>query len=462
MQDIQPGDYVVQQVVNNPHAHAPLIIPTLVVRNTPQRRLDDNVRANAARDDLTWLSLVEPHDGVAVIVGGGPSAADHVDDIRAQQQAGATIYALNAASLWLNRRGIVPDYQIIVDAQPTSIEFVDHAAKGHLFGSQVCPSVMSAVRDPIVWHLGSETVESLFPPERVKRGGYTLVGGGAAVGTSAICIAFVMGYRRIDCYGLDSSNRGEETHAYGQPLNKLIPAVDVQWAGKTYRSSVAMKAHAEWFAIIGRKMQAEGCALSVHGDGLLPAMWNTPAADLTERDVYRLLWQSDVYRQYSPGAELVDMFCEAMKPDSMVIDFGCGTGRAALELSRRGVPVFCVDFADNCRDDDAMPLPFLEWDLTQPCHLRAEFGLCTDVMEHIAPDDVDAVITNIMASARQVLFSVSTVDDALGAMVGRALHLTVKPAQWWIDRFTALGHTVAGTIVLPDRVHISVTRGSGQ
>ena len=58
-------------------------------------------------------------------------------------------------------------------------------------------------------------------------------------------------------------------------MNEFIPTVNVEWAGKTYLSSVAMKAQAEKFQITGQALKREGCTINVHGEGLLPAMWNT-------------------------------------------------------------------------------------------------------------------------------------------------------------------------------------------
>jgi SAM-dependent methyltransferase len=214
----------------------------------------------------------------------------------------------------------------------------------------------------------------------------------------------------------------------------------VEWSDKTFISSVAMKAQADKFIITGRALEQAGCKLNIHGDGLLPTMWNTPVSSLSEQNKYKLMWQFDAYRDYAPGEHLVDTFLTSLEPKKgeLVVDFGCGTGRASVELHKRGYGVYLIDFADNCRDEEAMQLPFLEWDLTRPIPVRSNYGLCTDVMEHIPTPDVAQVLTNILEASKAVLFQISTVKDSFGALLGTELHLTVRDHEWWMSMFDAL------------------------
>jgi hypothetical protein len=286
----------------------------------------------------------------------------------------------------------------------------------------------------ILWHLAiAEDMDKWFPKTRREAGGYALIGGGASVGNSALCLAYVLGYRSMHLYGYDSSHREDESHAYEQSMNRFIPTVNVEWAGKTYKTSVAMKAQAEKFQLTAQALKREGCTLRIHGDGLLPAMWNTDASAMTFRDKYRMLWFTDAYRDFSPSETLVPLIVEKLQPDGLLLDFGCGTGRASVALKERGIPVLLVDFADNCRDEEAMSLPFLEWDLTLPMPPTADYGMCCDVMEHIPEDKVMTVIDNIMQSARTVFFSISTTPDCCGALIHEDLHVTVRPHQWWVE-----------------------------
>jgi hypothetical protein len=431
-----------QKTMQNKHAQMPFIVPVAVLSNTPTEIIEANIRANAALD-LPWLSLRTAHSGVAILCGGGPSIEGDLDTIRALQAAGGTIFAMNGTSQFLRSHGIEADHQMLVDAKPETAHLVDPFAKSNWIASQCQPATVARGNNVTLWHVYASNIESMFPPERVRSGGYVLTSGGISVGNCALTVVFGQGFRAIHCFGYDSSHRDDDTHAYSQPMNRFIPTVEVEWAGLTYTCSVAMKAQAEKFHLVAQQLQRMGCTIEVHGSGLLPAMWNTPEENLTERDKYRLMWRLDTYRESSPGERCIPEFLSVVKPDGLIADFGCGTGRAALALAKAGHLVTLIDFASNCRDPEVLLLPFLEWDLTKHCPVSAPYGICCDVMEHIPPKDVETVIKTVMRSAETVFFQISTINDVMGAIIGQPLHLSVHSAEWWRDLFLSLGFGVS-------------------
>jgi len=173
----------------------------------------------------------------------------------------------------------------------------------------------------------------------------------------------------------------------------------------------------------------------------------------TERGKYEEIWKHDSYRQTSPGERLATEFLRQAKPSrgETVIDFGCGTGRGGLMLYALGglKPIF-VDFAFNALDPDIREesekqpdkWKFICHDLSKwpyPKELKgAKYGYCTDVMEHIPPEQVGLVLKNILRSARHVFFNIATEPDLHGALIGETLHMTVQPFEWWLERFREL------------------------
>ena len=164
-----------------------------------------------------------------------------------------------------------------------------------------------------------------------------------------------------------------------------------------------------------------------------------------EKDLYKMMWDKPEYRQVAPGENIAHEFLKQAKPKqgATVLDLGCGTGRGGLNLAFfGGLDVTMVDFADNCLDEDIVPmletqkhaLRFVEADLSQPLPVQAAYGFCTDVMEHIRPHHVDQVIENCLTACQHVFFQISTVDDKAGVLVGHKLHLSVHPYEWWLKK----------------------------
>jgi SAM-dependent methyltransferase len=175
-----------------------------------------------------------------------------------------------------------------------------------------------------------------------------------------------------------------------------------------------------------------------------------PAPRPEEKALYEKMWSIPGYRTIAPGEQAAHLFLQVAKPDAgaEVLDLGCGTGRGSAQLaSAGGLRVTMVDFARNCLDPDVRAmlesgqaaLRFVEADLTRALPVKAEYGFCTDVMEHIAEDRVGDVLDNCLGAARKVFFQICTVEDSFGKAVGHPLHLTVRPFEWWRAQFQARG-----------------------
>jgi len=154
-----------------------------------------------------------------------------------------------------------------------------------------------------------------------------------------------------------------------------------------------------------------------------------------ERSKYEKIWAFEQYRNSVCNLE-AETFIDAMgmPTGSTIIDFGCGGGAASRLFQERGMRVTGIDLAENCLDKENIGyFPFMIgclWDL--PRGLSAEYGFCTDVMEHIPTEKVEATLANIRRCITgKVYFNISLRKDHSGALIGDTLHLTVMPVEWW-------------------------------
>jgi SAM-dependent methyltransferase len=100
-----------------------------------------------------------------------------------------------------------------------------------------------------------------------------------------------------------------------------------------------------------------------------------------------------------------------------VLDWGCGKGTLAAALAPKGKTI--AEYDPAIPGKDATPEP-------------AELVVCTDVLEHIEPVHVNAVIRELRRVTKRKLFlNIATRPAAKTLPDGRNAHLIVQDADWW-------------------------------
>lgn len=261
--------------------------------NTANEQLLANVRSSTARD-LPWFDTAPEHDGHVCIVGGGPSVADKLQELEWRQSLGQKIWALNGAAHYLYTQGIIPDALVIADAREENKAFLpgaflpDFTTRLYL-ASQCHPVVFDKAElldlDVTLWHVNSEGVADLLADVDDKP--VHLIGGGSTVGLNAIVLGFAEGYRKFHLYGFDSSFE-ENHHAYRQTGNDGDVVIDALFEGRVFKTTAWMAQQVNEFQDLIPGLVADGCIVTVSGNGLLPTVArylaeNMPVAPAEQR-----------------------------------------------------------------------------------------------------------------------------------------------------------------------------------
>lgn len=164
-----------------------------------------------------------------------------------------------------------------------------------------------------------------------------------------------------------------------------------------------------------------------------------------ERSKYEKVWSHDEYRRHSPGMmEAQSAFAMmGMHPYETVNDYGSGPARATKFFEEKGLHAIGIDLAENAAETDVPIFHVSLWDMVG--HVPgAHYGFCCDVMEHIPPEKGDAVLKQIAhLTNKACYFRIATRPDVMGPrLLGEPLHLTIKDAEWWLNRIGENFHEV--------------------
>jgi 2-polyprenyl-3-methyl-5-hydroxy-6-metoxy-1,4-benzoquinol methylase len=116
-----------------------------------------------------------------------------------------------------------------------------------------------------------------------------------------------------------------------------------------------------------------------------------------------------------------------------LLDFGCGRGdayRSPFKIHHQlGLPRSAVTLYDPAfRPSSALPTG--KYDLV----------ICSDVLEHLVPEETDEFITRLFGYARKAVWASHCSRPAKKFFPGtdKNLHTCVQPHEWWEEKFIRL------------------------
>lgn len=240
--------------------------------NNDRSAFIDNIKANIRGHAVPSLRTRR-----AMLVAGGPSAKDYLQDIKRLKSQGWDLFTVNGAHDWLVSQGIFPNYCVVMESQEVVDTFVHNPQHDctYYLASQVNPKLFSRLVQGgfkvVMFHaeLDSDTtdlIERLDPDP-------TIFAGAPTVGLHSLGIIYTLGIKKVSVYGLDSSYRGNENHAYDNSQEGHVETLEFIFKGKRFVSTGTWASQADRFAKMWPMYFRLGMRIEVFGDGLLPEMY---------------------------------------------------------------------------------------------------------------------------------------------------------------------------------------------
>lgn len=236
----------------------------------PNEQIRANVAANIGRD----VPLVKPfsaHDGVFVFVGGGPSLSTEIGGLRARLEAGEKLTVVTSGKTigYLIENGVTPWGWLNVDTKPKMREYVGETPPRirYFVSSASAPVLFDHLSSHDVWMLHAPCAageDDLYNTEDAP-----LIGGGCTTPTRAITLAYVLGFRTIEFYGVDSSYGSDGTYAYHKDVVHGLE-IAVTDDGREFSSSAVWLMQAEEIDTLTSEWLKHDSTVRFvfHGDGL--------------------------------------------------------------------------------------------------------------------------------------------------------------------------------------------------
>lgn len=403
------------------------------------QRMRENIRRDVPRL-TTQPEFPEP----IAIVGYGPSLKKTWKDITTPW-----VVTTSGSHDFLIERGITPVWHVEFDPRNEKLAFLKNPCPDTTYClASVCHEDMFAhLKDSqvLLWHAcGGDVQKDCKIVNDAEDDGILLLGGSTS-GLRSIMVAHVLGFRNFELFGLDCSYEAGEIWA-GSHVGQRHNIIEVECNGRVFQTSdVMINAADELFNTVH---QLPGCKFQVHGDNLFAerikllqkdsqaarGQWWKPV-NFTPKIVIDGMVQStdlisDNYRDLNRqlhgfSAEYGSYGARHLSEVKMlmhicgskdILDYGCG--KRGLERAL-GFQIKNYDPSiDGCTED---PDP-------------ADIVICADVLEHIEPPSLHAVMKHIARKTRRIcFFEIATRPASKVLADGRNAHLLIKNAQWWVS-----------------------------
>ena len=397
---------------------------------------DEQIRRAIERPIPRLQPVTDLRNEPIACVGYGPSLNDTWEQLKNFKY----VMSCSGAHKFLVERGIQPDWHVEVDPREHKVGLIGEPCKKttYLIASACHPKVFDHLKDynVVLWHIYDATDEGW----RLLPASEWAITGGCSVGVRMLTLSRFLGFTDLHVFGMD----GSESEVHGkhaahhpmQPKGYALVTVD----GREFKTTSSMFTVAQ--GIWHELDMLTDVKATFYGDGLIqhmsksyvrkPVKAGSSQIGIAKPELisaeYKAL-NSQLHKDnifYGVGGrkykDTVLKISEKMGTTS-ILDYGCGKGYLAKELP---FPIWEYDPGIPGKDDAPRP---------------ADIVVCTDVLEHIEPDNLLAVLSDLKRVVRKVGYFVIHTGPAQKTLPdGRNTHLIQQGKQWWKNRLKAFFH----------------------
>jgi hypothetical protein len=229
-----------------------------------------------ARQNVRHLPELMPYYGTAAIVGASPTIGDCLDRIKEIKHDGL-VFSVNGAHNWLIEHGIIPNIHVLfendMESPEVSLGGPPHPDVYYYICTQCNPKVFRKLsnRNKVIWHYFDDEPEYQQAIAKYFPGEF-MVGGGYATLFRSITVARILGYRKFELFGCDSSFDEDSTHYEGYHTAskeiKMVVAAGNELSYRMFKTTPSLSFQAYEFMQFCEANQSS-LLVQVHGDGLM-------------------------------------------------------------------------------------------------------------------------------------------------------------------------------------------------
>lgn len=390
---------------------------------------DEQIKLSIARIPGRIVAHHDIRPEPIAIVCFGPSLNDTWEKIKDFKY----VMSCSGSHKFLVERGIIPTWHLEVDPRPHKVKLIGPPQEQteYVIASTCHPEVFDHLEGFKVklWHVfdNDKDAQRTLPPNEWA------ITGGCSVGLRCLTMARFFGFTDLHIFGMDGSEGSTGKHAAEHP-NQAPDHYKVDYDGKTYKTTTGfLEAAKQTFYELDQLPDVQS---TFYGDGLVQAMAKNykpdPSRNKTAHigfikpelisDEYRML-NAKLHKDnlaYGVGggkhARTVLDIADSVKSKS-ILDYGCGKGYLAKSIP---FPIWEYDPAIPGKDESPRP---------------ADVVVCTDVLEHIEPEKLTYVLSDLRRCVKQVGYFVISTRAAMKTLAdGRNTHLIIQNKDWWNEK----------------------------